>query len=55
MSAILISSIIFAAALGFIFTEKVHRTIVGIVGAVIMVGVGLALGFYGEEAAVEGG
>ncbi|MCC6607754.1 MAG: ArsB/NhaD family transporter [Anaerolineae bacterium] len=53
MSAILLSSIIFAAALGFIFTEKVHRTIVGIVGAVIMVGVGLALGFYGEEAAVE--
>lgn len=53
MSAILISSLIFAVSLGFIFTEKVHRTIVGIVGAVAMVGAGLLLGFFSEEAAVE--
>ncbi|MCB8977877.1 MAG: ArsB/NhaD family transporter [Ardenticatenaceae bacterium] len=53
MSAILISSLIFAVALAFIFTEKVHRTIVGIVGAVAMVGAGLLLGFYSEEAAVQ--
>lgn len=53
MSEIIVSSLIFAAALGFIFTEKVHRTIVGIMGAVIMVGAGLLLGFYSEEAAVE--
>ena len=49
----IISTAIFAISLIFIFTEKVHRTIVGIVGAVIMVGAGLALGFYNEELAVE--
>ncbi|MCP4419331.1 MAG: ArsB/NhaD family transporter [Chloroflexi bacterium] len=53
MTAIIISSLIFIVALGFIFTEKVHRTIVGIAGAVAMVGVGLALGFYNEEEAVS--
>lgn len=53
MTAMLIASLIFVVALGFIFTEKVHRTIVGIVGAVAMVGAGLLLGFYSEEAAVE--
>jgi len=49
----IISTAIFAVSLFFIFTEKVHRTIIGIAGAVIMVGVGLALGFYSEELAVE--
>ena len=49
----IISTAIFAVSLFFIFTEKVHRTIIGIAGAVVMVGVGLALGFYSEELAVE--
>lgn len=52
MSGIL-STAIFAVCLFFIFTEKIHRTIVGIVGAVVMVGTGLALGFYNEDLAVE--
>jgi Na+/H+ antiporter NhaD/arsenite permease-like protein len=49
----IISTAIFAVSLFFIFTEKVHRTIIGIAGAVVMVGVGLALGFYSEDLAVE--
>jgi Na+/H+ antiporter NhaD/arsenite permease-like protein len=49
----ILSTAIFAVSLFFIFREKVHRTIVGIVGAVVMVGVGLALGFYNEEMAIE--
>jgi len=49
----IISTAIFAVSLFFIFTEKVHRTIVGIVGAVAMVGCGLALGFYNEDRAVD--
>jgi Na+/H+ antiporter NhaD/arsenite permease-like protein len=49
----IISTAIFAVCLFFILTEKIHRTIVGITGAVIMVAVGLALGFYNEELAVE--
>ena len=49
----IISTAIFAVSLFFIFTEKVHRTIIGIAGAVVMVGVGLALGFYNEDLAVE--
>ena len=49
----IIATTIFAIALFFIFTEKVHRTIVGIVGAGAMVGAGLALGFYDEELAID--
>ena len=49
----IISTSIFAVSLFFILAEKIHRTIVGIAGAVVMVGTGLALGFYNEELAVE--
>ena len=52
MTAIIVSSLIFAVALGLIFSEKIHRTIVGIAGAVVMVGVGLAIGFYSEADAI---
>lgn len=48
-----VSVAIFVLALALIFSEKVHRTIVAIAGAVVMVGAGLALGFYTEEVAVR--
>ncbi|NMC79156.1 MAG: ArsB/NhaD family transporter [Chloroflexi bacterium] len=51
MAAMLVSSLIFFVALGLIFSEKVNRTIVALSGAVIMVLVGLAMGFYSEEQA----
>ena len=35
-----------------IFTEVLHRTSAGIIGAVAMVGVGTAFGFYSQEAAI---
>jgi Na+/H+ antiporter NhaD/arsenite permease-like protein len=47
------STLIFIISLILIFSEKVHRSIVGIAGAVFMVGVGKILGFYSEEAALE--
>lgn len=47
----LIAIAIFAVSLLFIFTEKVHRTIVAIAGAVAMVGAGIAFDFYNEEEA----
>jgi Na+/H+ antiporter NhaD/arsenite permease-like protein len=47
------STLIFVISLILIFSEKVHRSIVGIAGAVFMVGVGKILGFYSEEAALE--
>ena len=35
-----------------IFSEVLHRTSAGIIGAVVMVGVGTVFGFYSQEAAV---
>jgi Na+/H+ antiporter NhaD/arsenite permease-like protein len=52
LSAIL-SSLIFMTSLILIFTEKIHRSIAGIAGAVFIVGLGKMLGFYSEEAALE--
>ena len=51
--AAILSSIIFIVSLIFIFSEKMHRSIAGIAGAVLMVGLGKILGFYSEEAALE--
>ena len=48
----IVSILIFVIALILIFTEKVQRTIVATVGASLMVGVGIALGFYSEEEAI---
>ena len=50
--AAILSSLIFLASLGLIFSEKINRTIVGIVGAALMVGVGKLLGFYSESQAL---
>jgi len=47
------STLIFVISLILIFSEKIHRSIVGIAGAVFMVGLGKILGFYSEEAALE--
>lgn len=53
MTVYLVSILIFAVSLFFIFIEKLHRTIIAIAGSVLMVGAGLALDFYNEEQAVE--
>jgi Na+/H+ antiporter NhaD/arsenite permease-like protein len=50
---IILSSVIFIVSLVLIFSEKINRSIAGIAGAVVMVGVGKLLGFYSEEAALE--
>lgn len=49
----ILTSLIFVIVLILIFTEKVNRTIVAMVGATIMVFVGIGLGFYNQEQAVE--
>ncbi len=48
----LIALAIFIVTLVLILTEKAHRTILAMVGAVIMVGVGKLLGFYNEGEAL---
>ncbi len=48
----ILSILIFVVALILIFSEKVQRTIVATVGASLMVGMGIAFGFYNEEEAV---
>jgi Na+/H+ antiporter NhaD/arsenite permease-like protein len=53
MIAATLSSLIFIISLFFIFSEKIHRSIAGIAGAVFIVGLGKMLGFYSEEAALE--
>jgi Na+/H+ antiporter NhaD/arsenite permease-like protein len=50
--AIALSSLVFLISLGLILSEKMNRTIVGMAGAVLMVGLGKWLGFYSESAAV---
>jgi len=50
--AAILSSLIFIICLVLIFTEKINRTIVGIAGAVLMVGVGKLFGFYSETQAL---
>jgi Na+/H+ antiporter NhaD/arsenite permease-like protein len=49
----ILSTLIFFGSLILIFWEKINRSIVAIVGAVLMIGVGKALGFYSEKAAIE--
>jgi Na+/H+ antiporter NhaD/arsenite permease-like protein len=49
----ILSSLIFMTSLVLIFSEKMHRSIAGIGGAVFIVGLGKMLGFYSEEAALE--
>ena len=51
-TAIIVSSLIFLTVLFIIFTEKIHRTIIGIAGAGLMIAAGILLGFYSEEEAV---
>ena len=48
----LLATLIFVVSLYLIFSEKLNRTIAGIAGAAVMVGAGMALGFYSEEEAI---
>ncbi len=48
----LVSAGVLLVSYVLIFTEVVHRTIAAIAGAVAMVGIGHAMGFYSQEAAV---
>lgn len=52
MTAMIVSSVIFIVALILIFTEKMNRSITGIAGAALMVGVGTAMEFYSQDEAV---
>ncbi len=49
----ILSSLIFNFVLILIFSEKVNRTIIAMVGATLMVIIGIAFGFYNQEQAVE--
>jgi Na+/H+ antiporter NhaD/arsenite permease-like protein len=46
------SSLIFLVSLGLIFSEKIHRMIIGMAGAALMVIMGKLLGFYSESQAL---
>lgn len=48
----LIAAAILVATYALIFTERMHRTSAALLGAVIMVAVGHAMGFYTQEQAV---
>jgi Na+/H+ antiporter NhaD/arsenite permease-like protein len=52
MTAMILSSVIFILALALIFSEKMNRSITGIAGATLMVGIGTALDFYSQEEAI---
>jgi len=52
MMAQIVTTLIFLASLWLIFSEKLNRTITGLFGAVLMVGLGKWLHFYDETQAV---
>lgn len=49
----ILTSFIFLASLWLIFSEKLNRTIVGLLGAVLMIGFGKFLHFYDETQAIS--
>ena len=51
-SAMWIAGSILVVAYILIFTEVIHRTVAGVIGAVIMIMAGMAVGFYSQDAAV---
>jgi Na+/H+ antiporter NhaD/arsenite permease-like protein len=52
MTGVVVSSVLFLASLGLIFSEKLNRMIAAFAGAVLMVGLGVWLGFYSEDQAI---
>ncbi|MBE0698514.1 MAG: ArsB/NhaD family transporter [Anaerolineaceae bacterium] len=52
MLPLILSSLIFAACLGIIFSEKLNRTITALAGASLMIGLGKLIGFYSEADAI---
>ena len=51
MLAVIIASVVFLATYAGILSERIHRSIVSIVGAAAMVAAGTWLGFYSDSAA----
>jgi Na+/H+ antiporter NhaD/arsenite permease-like protein len=49
----LIAGGVLVAAYALIFSERLHRTIAGLIGAVVMVGVGELAGFYTQAQAIS--
>lgn len=49
----IVSIAVFFLSFIIIFSEKVHRTIIALVGAMLMIAVGKILGFYSEHQALE--
>ncbi len=49
----ILSASLFLVCLALIFSEKLHRTIVAVAGAVFMVIIGLVFGFYNESQALS--
>jgi Na+/H+ antiporter NhaD/arsenite permease-like protein len=47
-----VSAAILVVAYILIFSEMMHRTIAAILGAVVMIGVGMGMGFYTQQAAI---
>ena len=49
----IVASFVFIATFGLILSERIHRTIVAMVGAAVMVIAGLVLGFYTQAQALH--
>ena len=52
MTGAVLSTLLFLACLGLIFSEKLNRTIVAFAGAALMIGLGMLFGFYSEDQAI---
>ena len=51
--AVIVSIAIFLVTFLFILTERIHRTVIALVGAIMMIMVGTIFNFYNLDAAIE--
>ncbi len=49
----IVSTLVFVVTFVVILSERIHRTIVAVVGATLMVIVGMLFGFYSQKQALE--
>ena len=51
--AMWIAASVLVVAYALIFSEVIHRTLAGVIGAVTMIVTGMAFGFYSQVEAIE--
>ena len=51
--AALVATLVVIGTLALILTDKLNYTIAAVAGAAVMIGIGISMGFYSQELAIE--